>query len=81
VSAVVTALRADQIDLETASEAGLSAADDDLQIAHVQLTGRVMITGDYRLMHAMVDLTQGQHHPGVLLLPGLRRHEIGNIVS
>jgi hypothetical protein len=81
ISAVVAALRADQIDVETAADAGLSLAHDDFQIAHVLATGRVLVTGDNQLRGRMEDITRrGGHHPGVLLLPAEKRTLIGPIL-
>ena len=79
---VVRPLRADLIDLETATEAGLRTADDEEQIAHVLASQRIIITGDHALRDRFIQITrEGGHHPGMLFLPGMRRNEIGAIIE
>lgn len=81
IGAVVRALRADGIDVETAYQVGLYAAHDDRHIDRIRTTGRILVTGDNRLRGALEKITErGDHHPGVLFLPSEQRNDIGAIL-
>lgn len=65
------ALRARGLDVLTASEAGLRAAPDDIQLAFATATGRAIVTSnaaDFAKISRDL-LVAGKHHTVVLVLP------------
>jgi hypothetical protein len=82
ITVLVRALRATQMDVETAADAGLRTAPDESQIAHVLAYQRVLVTGDHYLRKSMENLTRmGGRHAGVLFLPTVHRANIGRVVE
>lgn len=68
-SSLVRALRARQVDVQTAQEAGLIGVSDEEQLAHAADEGRVILTfnrGDFVKLH-IACLNQERTHSGIIV--------------
>lgn len=68
-ASLVRALRARQVDVETALDAGLMGVPDDAQLRHATEQGRVLLTfnrGDFVKLHIEY-LSQEVHHSGIIV--------------
>jgi hypothetical protein len=66
---LIQALRARQVDLETASEAGLLGQVDETQLHYATAQGRVIFTfnrGDFFRLHTQW-LDNTRHHTGIIV--------------
>lgn len=73
--AIAVALRRDNIDVTTTSEAGLLAADDGKQLDYCQRAGRIMVTMDADFLRLA---SAGAEHPGIVYFH--RRHSRAAII-
>ena len=72
--ALLAALRSRDIDVDSASSAGLGGRDDEQQLAFAAAAGRVLYTanvGDFQRLHAAW-LSGGRTHAGIVLVPQQR---------
>ena len=72
------ALRARQVDVLTAHEAGMAAQPDEEHLVYATAHGRVVFTanqGDFCRLHANY-LARGQSHAGIIVVPQ-QRYSVG----
>ncbi|MFN0096449.1 MAG: DUF5615 family PIN-like protein [Dehalococcoidia bacterium] len=79
VRAVLTALRAEGVDVQTSTEAGLEASPDSVHLAHAAASGRALATRDevdFRRLH-QESIDTGLHHAGIVLIQQRWRLSVG----
>jgi hypothetical protein len=77
----VRALRALQVDVLTAHEAGMNEQPDEEHLAYAAAHGRVLFTanqGDFCRLHASY-LTHGESHAGIIVV-SQQRYSVGEQV-